>query len=100
MKEVYHVKGPFWSNCFIEALKNKIKHPAKIKITFVPKSEAGCWHFLWSDGIWDYDFGVEKELKGLEILWFKGYVRQRKLGFNEKYKSMMKNRWKNKNRLN
>lgn len=85
----------FYSNCFIEALKAKIKNPIKIKITFVPRSEANCPHFLWSDGKNDYDFGAEKHISGFHILWFKGNIRKRKCGFNERYKTEMINFWGN-----
>lgn len=87
------IKGPFYSNCFLEALKAKIKNPKKIKITLVPKSEAKCLHFLWSDGENDYDFGAERKIKF--YLWFKGYIRKRPLGFNQKYKNRMRQRWRN-----
>ena len=49
------VKGPFLSNCLLEAAKAKIRHPFKVKVTVVPRSEARCPHFLWSDGEYDYD---------------------------------------------
>lgn len=86
------VRGPFWSNCLLEALKAKTLHPIKVKITVVPRSEAGCPHFLWSDGEHDYDFGVERRLTGLQILLFRGCVRRRGLGFNARYKSSMARR--------
>ena len=73
------------------------KNPFKVKITIVYKSEANCPHFLWSDGEYDYDFGVEEHLKGLQIFWFKGYIRKRKLGFNLKYKELMKKRHSKRN---
>lgn len=79
----------YYSNCFIEAVKAKIKNPL-VKIAFVPRSEKGTPHFLWSDGKHDYDFGVEAELKWYQIIWFKGRIRQRALGFNERYKNSMK----------
>lgn len=85
----------FYSNCFFEALKAKIKNP-KIKITIVWKSEIRCPHFLWSDGQADYDFGVDKKLKLWQIFWFKGTIRKRKLGFNQYYKEYMKNEIKGK----
>ena len=87
----------FYSNCLIEALKEKIKHPFKVKLTIVRRSEAGCPHFLWSDGQYDYDFGVERQLEGCERLWFEGHIRQRALGFNEKYKKRMEENWRSKN---
>ena len=81
------IKGPFYSNCLLEATKAKLKNPKKIKITLVPKSEARCPHFLWSDGKYDYDFGAERKIKC--YLFFKGYIRKRTLGFNEEYKKRM-----------
>lgn len=89
-----NIKGPFYSNCLIEALKQKIKHPFKVKITMVKRSEANCPHFLWSDGVNDYDFGVERQITGFHYLWFEGYIRKRGLGFNERYKQQMKERYK------
>jgi hypothetical protein len=84
----------FYSNCLIEALKAKLKNPRKVKITFIPKSEKGSCHFMWSDGEHDYDFGVERDIKWYEVLWFKGEIRKRSLGFNEKYKEQMRKRYK------
>lgn len=81
----------FYSNCLIEIIKAKIRNP-KIKITYISPfiNEVFCPHWLWSDDKYDYDFGVEKELRGLQVLFFKGHIRKRKLGFNEKYKAMRK----------
>jgi len=83
----------FYSNCLIETIKAKIKNP-KIKITYIsPRiNEAFCPHWLWSDGVNDYDFGIEKELKWYQVLWFKGHIRKRNLGFNKKYKSTRKDK--------
>ena len=81
------ISKDFYSNCLFEALKAKLKNP-KVKITYVSPfaNEVFCPHFLWSDGKSDYDFGIERHLKLHERLWFKGHIRQRALGFNEKYK--------------
>lgn len=87
------VKGPFLSNCLLEAAKAKIRHPVKTKITAVLHSEAGCPHFLWSDGEYDYDFGVEQRLSGAQILLFRGYIRRRELGFNQRYRELMRRMW-------
>ena len=84
---------PFYSNCLFEAIKAKIRHPMSVKITVVKRSEAGCPHFMWSDGKNDFDFGVEKHLTGLQKIWFKGQIRKRHLGFNERYKRRMQVRW-------
>lgn len=96
MTKTQYIKGPFYSNCLFEVIKAKLKHPFKTKITIVRKSEAGCPHFLWSDGQYDYDFGVERWLEGCERLWFEGYIRRRGLGFNERYKKRMEESWKRK----
>jgi len=80
----------FYSNCFIQAIKAKlINH--KIKITYVSpfKNEVFCPHFLWSDGLNDYDFGISKHLKWYQIFWFKGCIRKRYLGFNTNYKAQV-----------
>lgn len=82
-----NITKPYWSNCLVEALKVKIKHPIKTKITIIPPwyNEVFCPHFLWSDGEYDYDFGIAKPLKWYEIFCFKGYIRRYKLGFNQKW---------------
>lgn len=87
------IRGPFRSNCFLEAVKAKIRHPFKVNVMVVPRSEAGCPHFLWSDGEYDYDFGVEQRLSGAQILLFRGYIRRRELGFNQRYRELMRRMW-------
>lgn len=79
----------FYSNCLIQAIKAKIKNPKEIKLTYVSPfvNEVFCPHILWSDGKNDYDFGIEMYLKWYERFWFKGYIRERPLGFNNKYKN-------------
>lgn len=77
----------FYSNCFIEMLKAKIHNP-QVKITYLPPSinECFCPHWMWSDGINNYDFGIERYVRPLERLWFKGHIRKRFLGFNKTWK--------------
>lgn len=79
----------FYSNCFLEAVKHKLKDWNHVKIAYIPPqyNECFCPHFLWSDGEYDYDFGVERYLKWYERFWFKGEIRIRKLGFNQKWKA-------------
>lgn len=86
-------KKYFYSNCLFEAIKAKIRNPRTTKITVVPRSEAGKPHFLWSDEKYDYDFGVDHPIPGWHIPCFKGYIRKRNLGFNEKYKNLMKEKY-------
>lgn len=88
-----YVKGPFYSNCLLEALKAKIRHPLKVKLTFVKQSEAGTLHVMWSDGEFDYDFGTPDYLEGIQILWFSGHIRKRRLGFNQRFKAQMEAKW-------
>ena len=97
-QKVEYLTEPFYSNCFIEAVKAKVRHPLSIKITVVKRSEAGCPHFLWGDGKNDFDFGIEKQLTGLEKIWYKGQIRKRRLGFNERYKRLMQEMWSNRRR--
>lgn len=88
MSEV--ISKEFYSNCFFEAIKRKLRHPVKTKLTIIRAkyNEAPVPHFLWSDGKADYDFGVERHLKPYEVLVFKGVIRRRNLGWNEEYKKI------------
>lgn len=84
------ISKDYYSNCLIEAIKAKIKNPKKIKITVcMPwENEVFCPHILWSDGIYDYDFGNEGMGDQGLFNWtlHKGHIRQRELGYNQKYK--------------
>lgn len=83
----------YHSNCFIEALKARLRNP-KVTIYFCkPRiTENGHFqmmHFMWSDGIADYDFS-DDEADGLpwyKCFWFKGAIRRFELGFAKKYSS-------------
>ena len=74
----------------IQALLHKIRNPSKVKLTYIrPKYGESFFfvpHFLWSDGEYDYDFGVEKHLTPFQVFWFKGNIRRRSLGWNREYK--------------
>lgn len=78
----------FYSNCFLEATKQKLRDWEHVKITYIPAryNECFCPHFLWTDGEYDYDFGVRRYLHWWERVWFKGEIRKRNRGFNEKWK--------------
>jgi hypothetical protein len=84
------ISKEFYSNCFIEALKAKIKHPFKVKILYIPKklNEEGCPHFMWTDGTDDYEFGIDAYVKN--ILLFKGAIRARGLGYANAYNQKRK----------
>lgn len=94
MSQFKIVSKDYYSNCLIEAIKAKLKDWKHIKITYVSPfdNEVFCPHILWSDGRYDYDFGNEgKGDQGLAN-WtlHKGHIRQRELGYNEKYKRVCK----------
>lgn len=81
----------YYSNCLIEALKQKIKFQ-KIKLYFCkPRiTENGNFqmcHFMWDDGENSYDFTdkEEEEMKWYKCFWYKGHIRKLEKGFAEKY---------------
>ena len=88
MKE--YVSESFYSNCVIQAIKHKLLDWKNVTITYIPpKYGESYWyvpHLLWSDGKYDYDFGTERHLNYLQVFLFKGCIRRRSLGWNEKYK--------------
>lgn len=75
------VSKDYYSNCLIEAVKAKIKdHNVKI-IIFLPwNNEIWCPHFMWYDGTYVYDFGIEKRIPWIAA-WtiHKGHIRKRPL---------------------
>ena len=88
------ISKDYYSNCFIEAIKAKIKDWKHIEITYVSTfdNEVFCPHFFWSDGKYDYDFGIEGMGDRGIIDWtiHKGHVRKREHGFAERYKTTCK----------
>lgn len=67
----------FYSNCFVEMIKAKIKNPkAKTYIIYPKDNVIKAPHFMWSIGNIAYDFGVNKPLNVLQRLWFKGEIRR------------------------
>lgn len=91
------ISKEYYSNCFIEAIRAKI-HNSQIKIYFCkPRiAENGRFqmcHFMWTDGVSDYDFS---DLNDEEMPWykhfvFKGYLRKFKRGFAEQYSTYRNN---------
>ena len=90
------VSKDFYSNCLIESIKAKIKHPMNVHIMFINPflNDSFCPHFMWSDGKYDYDFGGCKYDENTPELFMmfkewtihKGHIRQRPLGSNKKWK--------------
>lgn len=50
-----YISEYFYSNCLIEAVKAKIRHPIKIKIKYIPArlNEVFCPHLIWHDELQD-----------------------------------------------
>lgn len=77
----------YYSNCLIEAIKAKIKnHRVKIyfcKPRIAKNGHLQMCHFMWSDGLADFDFADDgsTELPWYRSFWFKGAVRKFALGF-------------------
>ena len=65
----------FYSNCLIEALKAKIKHPIKTKIKIVVIPNTLCPHFRWINNNKVKEFGTDGELKWYNLFLYKGYIR-------------------------
>lgn len=44
-----YISEYFYSNCLIEAIKAKIKHPIKVKIKYIPArlNEVFCPHLIY-----------------------------------------------------
>lgn len=85
------VSKTYVSNCFIEAIKAKIKN-RNVKLYYCkPRiGEHGklqFFHFMWSDGLNDYDFSdfCEDQLPWYKCFIFKGYIRQFDLGMADRY---------------
>jgi hypothetical protein len=85
-----YITDIYTSNCLIEAVKAKLKN-TKIKLYFCkPRIVNGrfqMFHFMWSDGSYDYDFSdlEDQEMKWYRDFLFKGKVRQFEHGFAERY---------------
>ncbi|MBP5718700.1 MAG: hypothetical protein J6X53_06955 [Abditibacteriota bacterium] len=82
-----YVSDPYVSNCIIEALYQKFRHPIRTKIYFCKPNERQMFHFMWSDGTADYDFSdeyCEREKYFVKPL-FTGRIRRFRLGFAALY---------------
>ena len=76
----------YYSNCFIEAVKAKIKYGRKVTIKWVSTFEnhknykVFCPHFYWIDNQTRkrYSFHTDAVLHFPQWLFFKGYIKQQK----------------------
>lgn len=81
----------YYSNCMIEAIKAKISNP-QIKVYYckpriTKNGRFQMLHFMWSDGIWDYDFSDvnDEEMPWYKDFIFRGHLRKFEKGFAERY---------------
>ena len=86
------VSGEYFSNCFIEAMKAKLRNRRNVKVYFCkPRiTENGHFqmlHFMRTDGKADYDFSDngDRGLPWYKCLWFKGRIRKFEKGFAKSY---------------
>lgn len=92
MGNFHYVTSEFMSNCCIEAVKAKLRDWNNVKIYFCkPRiTENGNFqfmHFMWSNGIHDYDFSDKEytELPWYKCFLFSGAIREFPLGSAERY---------------
>lgn len=80
----------FYSNCFIEAAKAKLKNK-DIKLMYIPAflNEVMCPHWMWSDESSEHDFWHEGKIPWYKWFWHKGMIRTLKKGCYKKYIEQM-----------
>lgn len=80
------ISKEFYSNCFIEAVKAKIKNPIKVKIKCIPANlnETFCPHFMWHDGEYTYDFWTNGLASPLQFVLYKGVIRKNEYGYYDR----------------
>lgn len=98
MKKFQHSETKYRSNCFVEAMKAKIKNPKEVKVyfckpQFIKHSKFKMPHFMWSDGKYDFDFSCDRDtlLHWYECFWFTGRIKRYKLGFAKRLLSYQRN---------
>lgn len=80
------MKQEFYSNCFLEMLKAKIRNP-QIQVLYIPSflNEVPCPHWIWLDQNGEHDFCCEESLPFYQWLWHKGSIRTMKRGCYKGY---------------
>ena len=70
------MRNEFYSNCFVEMLKAKLRNPA-IKVMYLPAflNEVSCPHWMWLDDDGEHDFHFNGRLPWWKWLWHRGYIR-------------------------
>lgn len=79
-------KTNFYSNCFFEMIKAKIKNP-NIKILYLPAffNEVYCPHWIWLDENGEHDFHHDGFLPFYKWIWHSGNIRNMHIGCYKKY---------------
>lgn len=92
MENFRYITPEFVSNCCIEAIKAKLKNWCGVKIYFckpriTENRNFQFMHFMWSDGVYDYDFSDKgnTDLPWYKCFVFSGAIREFPLGFAERY---------------
>lgn len=93
------VSKNYMSNCLIEAIKAKIKHPLRVHLYFCKPQWGNHFqnlHVMWDDGEYSYDFSdvLDTQLFWWECFLYLGHIRRFKSGMAQKY-SGFRNRRKN-----
>lgn len=72
---------PFYSNCFIEMVKAKIRDP-RVKVMYIPARLKGSLfpHWMWMDDDGEHDFSPGKHIPWYRLLWHKGRIRTVRYG--------------------
>jgi hypothetical protein len=85
-----YITDYYYSNCLLEAIKAKLKNH-NIKIYYckpiIKKNKFQCFHFMWEDGCYSYDFSdcEEQHLSWYKCLFFRGRIRKFEKTFAERY---------------
>lgn len=97
------IRGPYYSNCIIEALKAKLKNlHTKFYLCMPYKKKSGkigSMHALWEDDNYSYDFSdIDwSDNKGWwSYFWYEGYIRRWPKEFARDYKEYRKSVSRNK----
>ncbi len=81
----------YWSNCFIEAIKAKIKYGEEIKVIHLKakENEVYCPHWVWHDlrdnNVYDFHAPAPYHEHWWNFLLFKGSIRIRPYSIWEKW---------------
>lgn len=69
-------RDEFYSNCFLEMMKAKLRNPA-VKVMYLPAflNECHCPHWMWLDDDGEHDFHFKGWLPWWKWFWHKGRIR-------------------------